>query len=85
MVTNIEMVCHHVRWLGFTFVATARRSIRYQRNQFMATQIEQATMIEIEIIVNNWKSKQVPTWRAIEKIAAIIHDFQKAEWKREHS
>jgi len=51
----------------------------------MATQAEQATMIEVEIVVNNWKSKQVPTWRVIEKIAAIILNFQKAEWKREHS
>lgn len=50
----------------------------------MATQNELDTMREIEIVVNLWKTQQTPTWRAIERIAGIILDFQKLQWKENH-
>lgn len=50
----------------------------------MATKADMDTMLEIELVVNAWKSNQTPAWRAIQKIGAITIEYQKAEWKREH-
>lgn len=50
----------------------------------MATLDEQETMREIQIVVNIWNSNQIPCWRAIEKIAILILEHQKREWKKEH-
>ena len=50
----------------------------------MATKPETECMYEIEIVVIHWKLQSIPTWRAIEKIAALILGFQKTEYEREH-
>lgn len=50
----------------------------------MPTLAESNTMREIQIVVNNWNMNNVPAWRAIELIAAIVLEHQKAEYKREH-
>ena len=50
----------------------------------MATLAEQETMREIQTVVNKWNMNTIPAWRAIEKIAALVLEHQKAEYKREH-
>ncbi len=94
MVKNCEIHTYDERpncncaQLHFRRLSRAGPTVNYQTDkdgeQIMATPREIDTMNEIEIIVNLWKSQQIPTWRAIEKIAAIILHFQKATWNENH-
>ena len=54
------------------------------RSSQVSKQLEENTIREIEILINLWKSKQIPTWRVIEKIAGVILDHQKADYKENH-